>query len=78
VILVGNLSPDTGRLGNRMWCFFAPKVTSVASGFNPHPEIEPVIYDKPLRRLVLDEPAFSSALNRATILMAVAQGHIQL
>ena len=78
VILVGNLSPDTGRLGNRMWCFFAPKVTSVASGFNPHPEIEPVIYDKPLRRLVLDEPTFSSALNRATILMAVAQGHIQL
>ena len=21
--LLGNLSPDTGRLGNRMWCFFA-------------------------------------------------------
>jgi ADP-ribose pyrophosphatase len=78
VILVGNLSPDTGRLGNRMWCFFAPEVTPVASGFNPHPEIEPVVYDKPLRRLILDEPAFSSALNRATILMALAQGHIQL
>jgi ADP-ribose pyrophosphatase len=78
VILVGNLSPDTGRLGNRMWCFFAPEVTPIGSEFVPHPEIEPVIYEKPLRRLVLDEPAFSSALNRATILMAVAQGHIEL
>jgi ADP-ribose pyrophosphatase len=78
VILVGNLSPDTGRLGNRMWCFFAPDVTLVGNDFTPHPDVEPVIYDKPLRRLILDEPAFSSALNRATILMAVAQGHIQL
>jgi ADP-ribose pyrophosphatase len=78
LILVGNLSPDTGRLGNRLWCFFAPGVTSAQSDFAPHPEIEPVIYDKSLRSLVLSEPAFPSALNRATILMAVAQGHIAL
>jgi ADP-ribose pyrophosphatase len=78
LILVGNLSPDTGRLGNRLWCFFAPDVSSVKGGFTPQPEIEPVIYDKSLRSLILDEPSFSSALNRATILMAVAQAHIQL
>ena len=78
LILVGNLSPDTGRLGNRMWCFFAPEVTPVQNGFTPHPEVEPVIYDKSLRNLILNEPAFSSALNRATILMAVGQGHIEL
>jgi ADP-ribose pyrophosphatase len=76
--LVGNLSPDTGRLGNRLWCFFAPAVTPVESDFAPHPEIEPVIYDKSLQNLVLSEPAFSSALNRATILMAVAHGYIAL
>jgi|ERR1700736_3614804 ADP-ribose pyrophosphatase len=78
LILVGNLSPDTGRLGNRMWCFFAPEVTAVEKGFMPHPEVEPLVYDKSLRSLILDEPAFSSALNRATILMAIAQGHIGL
>ena len=78
LILVGNLSPDTGRLGNRMWCFFAPEVTPVKNGFTPHPEVESVIYDKSLRNLILNEPAFSSALNRATILMAVGQGHIEL
>jgi ADP-ribose pyrophosphatase len=78
LILVGNLSPDTGRLSNRLWCFFAPEVTPVETGFTLNPEIEPVIYDKPLRSLILDEPAFSSALNRATILMALAHGHIEL
>ena len=78
LILVGDLSPDTGRLSNRMWAFFAPGVTAVNNGFTPHPEVEPVIYDKSLRSLVLNERAFSSALNRATILMAVAQGHIEL
>jgi ADP-ribose pyrophosphatase len=25
--LLGTLIPDVGRLGNRMWCFFAPDVT---------------------------------------------------
>src|SRR5213079_2244404 len=48
LILLGSLSPDTGRLSN------------------------------PLRNLILAEPAFSSALNRAPILMAVAGGHIKL
>lgn len=77
LVLVGNLFPDTGRLSNRLWCFFAGGATQ-ESGFVPHSEIQPVVYHKPLRSLLLDEPAFSSALNRATILMAVTQGYISL
>lgn len=77
LVLTGNLSPDTGRLGNRLWCFFADGARQ-ENGFVPHSEIEPVLYDKPLRNLLLDEPAFSSALNRATILMAVVRGYISL
>jgi ADP-ribose diphosphatase len=70
LILLGNLSPDTGRLGNRQWCFFAPRVAQdPAVGFKAQPEIEPIVYEKSLRDLILSEPAFSSALNRATILM---------
>ena len=78
LVLVGSLSPDTGRLGNKLWCFFAPGVTPAKESFTPPNELEPMIYDRSLRRLILNEPAFSSALNRATILMAVAQGHIKL
>jgi len=79
LILLGTLSPDTGRLGNRMWCFFAPGVAQgPADAFEKEPGIEPIVYEKPLRNLILAEPAFCSALNRAAILMAVARGQIAL
>jgi ADP-ribose pyrophosphatase len=78
-ILLGELAPDTGRLGNRMWCFFAPGAArDAAAEFQPEPDVEPVIYTKPLRELILSESAFCSGLNRATILMALAGGHIEL
>lgn len=73
------LSSDTGRLGNSIWCFFAPEAEpDQTTKFTPQPGIEPIIYDKSLRDLVTATPTFSSALNRAAILMAVAQGHIKL
>jgi ADP-ribose pyrophosphatase len=79
LILLGELAPDTGRLGNRMWCFFTPQaVQDPVAAFQPEINVEPVIFRRPLRQLILSEPAFCSALNRATILMAIAQGHIQL
>ena len=77
--LLGGLAPDTGRLENRMWCFFAPSAApDRAAEFVAEAEVEPVIYDRPLRDLVLSEPAFCSALNRAAILMAIAKGFIEL
>jgi ADP-ribose pyrophosphatase len=79
IILLGTLSPDTGRLGNRLWCFFAPAaVQAPADTFEKEHGIEPIIYDKSLRNLIVAEPAFCSALNRAAILMAVARGQIAL
>ena len=79
VISLGALSPDTGRLSNRMWCFFAPDVArSQDSLFKAEQGIQPILYEQPLRDLILAEPAFSSALNRAAILMAVAKGFINL
>ena len=79
LIPLGSVSPDTGRLGNRMWCFFASAVEQdPRTDFVPQPGIEPVIYNKSLRDLVTATPAFSSALNRAAILIAIADGHISL
>jgi ADP-ribose pyrophosphatase len=79
LISLGVLAPDTGRLDNRMWSFFAPRVVgSRADAFQAEPSVKPVLYDKPLRNLVLSESAFCCALNRATILAAVAQGYIDL
>jgi ADP-ribose pyrophosphatase len=78
LILLGALSPDTGRLGNRLWCYFAPGVTRITMPFQAEDGVEPVLYDKSLRHLLLNEPAFCSALNRAAILMAVAGGLIEI
>jgi ADP-ribose pyrophosphatase len=78
-ILLGELAPDTGRLGNRIWCFFAPQATpDPATEFKPEMDVDLVIYIRTLRELILTEPTFCSALNRATILMAVAEGYIEL
>jgi ADP-ribose pyrophosphatase len=78
-IFLGELAPDIGRLSNRLWSFFAPNVTRAFGGeFTAPSEIESIVYGKPLRNLILFEPTFDSALNRATILMAVAAGHIKL
>lgn len=78
-ILLGDLAPDTGRLGNRMWCFFSPGVIrDAAVRFLPEPGVEPIMYTRALRDLVLNEQEFCSALNRAAVLLAVARGLLQL
>ena len=77
--LLGNLAPDTGRLGNRMWCYFAARARRDPVGnFKPELNIEPIVFIESLRELILAEPAFCSALNRATILMAIAAGYVGL
>ena len=79
LIFLGQLAPDTGRLANGMWCFFAPGVELVEAGqWRGEVGVEPVLWERGLRELLLEEPAFSSAINRATILMAVARGLIVL
>ncbi len=76
--LVANLSPDTGRLGNRMWCFFAggAKLTR-----NPdhqaEADIELVVFQGTVRDL-LKEKGFYSALNYAALFAAVLKGKLKI
>jgi ADP-ribose pyrophosphatase len=75
---LGSLSPDTGRYGNRMWCFFA-------SGARPSPDrafavedgIDLVLYQGTVRSLI-NEREFDSALNHAVVLAALARGHLHV
>ena len=76
--LLGNLSPDTGRLGNRLWCYYSDDAVSTASeGYQPEPGVEVVLYDRSLKDL-LAEADFFSALNHAALLLAVAQGRLSV
>jgi ADP-ribose pyrophosphatase len=75
---LGRLAPDTGRLGNRLWCYYAGGATPGADeDFRPEPGIEPVRYEGTTAGL-LAEPDFFSALNHAALLLAVARGLLSL
>lgn len=75
---LGDLSPDTGRLANRMWCYFAAGARPTADpGYAPEPGVEPVLFEGGPSEL-LAEPDFDSALNSAALLLAVARGLLRV
>jgi ADP-ribose pyrophosphatase len=76
--LVGDFSPDTGRLGNRMWCFFAGEAHPTAqSTYQPEAGIELVQYRGRISDL-LREKGFYSALNSAALFAAVLKGKLKI
>jgi len=76
--LLANLSPDTGRLANRMWCFFAGDAKPTRDpDHRAEPGVDFVAREGGMRALLAD-PDFCSALNRAVILHAVLAGRLAL
>ena len=76
---LGSLSTDQGRLDNRMWSFFAPRVTPAPPGtFTLEAGIELLIFEKNLRYLLLSEPGFCCALHHAAIMSCVLRGCLTL
>lgn len=76
--LLGDFSPDTGRLGNRMWCFFAGNAEPTRNpSHQPEEGIDFLLYSGTLRDLMGEED-FCSALNRAAIFAAVLNGKLRL
>ncbi len=75
---LGDLSPDTGRLENRIWCYFAADVEIPdGSPWHPEPDVERVLFKKEeLRRAILDGQ-FDHALHIAVIGMAMMRGFFQ-
>jgi ADP-ribose pyrophosphatase len=76
--LLGDLRPDTGRLGNRLWCFYAAgAVPSPLGGDHSEPGVEPVVFEGSLAEL-LARPDFCCALNHAALLLAVSRGRLSI
>jgi len=78
VELLGTLVPDVGRLGNRMWCYFASGVRPIV----PSPPREDGI---DLLRVTRDEfvATFADlrcchALNFAAVMLAVLKGRVRM
>ncbi len=76
--LLGTLAPDVGRLGNRLWCFFAPRVMPAARALlSDKGEIEVVHCSPAQLSKHIQDGQFNHALNLAAILLAVRQGSWQ-
>jgi ADP-ribose pyrophosphatase len=75
-ISLGSLAPDTGRLANRMWCFFASGARPTSDpDYRPETGIEAVSFDGTLADLVAHRE-FDSALNSAALFLSVLRGHL--
>jgi 8-oxo-dGTP pyrophosphatase MutT (NUDIX family) len=75
---LGKCASDTGRLGNRLWCFFASNARPISRpAAQREAGIDFVLYEGTIRELV-QEKNFSNGLNRAAILAAVMAGKLKL
>jgi 8-oxo-dGTP pyrophosphatase MutT (NUDIX family) len=78
VEFLANFSPDTGRYGNRMWCFFTDSARpSPDPAHHVEAGIDFVLYKGGLRGLVAEKD-FCSALNHAALFAAVVAGRLEL
>lgn len=77
-LALGNCASDPGRLGNRLWCFFASNASPTRNAsYEREAGVDFVVYKGTIRELVR-EKSFSNGLNRAAILAAVLQGKLKL
>jgi hypothetical protein len=76
--LVGDMCPDTGRLGNRLWCFFAGGASPTRNrAHSTEPGVELVLYRGAVRDLVRD-PEFCGGVSHAILLAALSHGKLAL
>ena len=77
VRLLGCLAPDTGRLENKLWCYFAfGAIFDDAAGGNPDPDVEPVVFTLPELRDAILNGSFEHALHVAIVTLALLKGYL--
>ncbi len=75
--VLGSHYPDTGRLGNQIWCCFAPRVQA-EPGRQPERGIELVTWSIPELWRATAEGEFDHSLHVAILLMGVLRGRLSL
>jgi len=77
LLFAGVLSPDTGRMGNRMWCFYA-KVRKLDPLPPPEHGVEPLACGAPQLMDLIANGELDCALNIAALFLCVARGFLKL
>jgi len=76
--LLGNLVPDAGRLGNRMWCFFAATTVPVRPLQPSEPELEALAMTPEDVARHLADGGFENAPVYAIFMLAQVKGRLIL
>lgn len=70
---LGCLWPDTGRLSNRLWCYFARGASRTSKPFVSEDGLKLKIMSKEHFVKAIQEATFNHALNLAVVLLAIAK-----
>ena len=71
VELLGAMVSDSGRNENRVWCFFAPKVSPLGPDYVPEPGVERVLVPRAKVPGLVAKAKFDHALHVAALMLAV-------
>jgi ADP-ribose pyrophosphatase len=75
---LGHLLPDTGRMSNQMWCFFAQNATLAESSRQTSEKgIDTVVYGGSISKLIAED-GFDHALNVSALFLAVLKGKLRV
>lgn len=76
--LLGTLAPDTGRLGNKLWCFYADGATQFRSHVNREEGIQTIQCEP--RDLIRNvrEGNINHGLHLAVLLLAAVRGRLSV
>ena len=69
--LLGPLASDTGRNENRIWCYFAAKVSSLGPDYVPEPGVERILAPRAQLPELMARAEFDHALHLAALMLAV-------
>jgi ADP-ribose pyrophosphatase len=72
--LLGTLHPDVGRLGNRLWCFYASGATIIDSPVQREAGVEAVLCERDELVRYVSEGKMNHALNLAVLMLAETKG----
>ena len=75
---LGCLNTDTGRLDNRMWCYFSSGVSLQDPAWEPEDGVQRVVYSMADLKQMIEAGEFRHALHLAALFLAQNKGKLPL
>jgi ADP-ribose pyrophosphatase len=71
--LLGPLLSDSGRIQNRLWCYYAESVAPVPGGFKPEPDVERLLVPVASVSSLIKQGEFDFSMHLAALALALVK-----